>query len=145
MMAISTRGRYSLRIMLLMASQPQGRMFTRHEIAEAEGVPAAYVQQLMIPLRAAGFVNSHRGKVGGFTLAQTADKITVADLLRATEGQIAPAPCLGNERCEREPDCPARPLWIGAAKLLDDFFSGVTIAGLVEGGANSRSWVAGGI
>jgi len=145
MMAISTRGRYSLRILILMASQAQGRMFTKHEIAEAEAVPCAYVQQLMITLKAAGFVNSHRGKVGGFTLARTAETITVADVLRATEGQILLAPCLGNERCEREPGCPAHPLWMGAAKLLDDFFSGVTIAELVERGANGYPLVAEGI
>lgn len=145
MMAISTRGRYSLRILVLMASQPRGHMFAKYEIAEAEAVSCAYVQQLMITLKAAGFVDSHRGRVGGFTLARTADTITVAEVLRATEGQIVLAPCLGNEKCEREPGCPARLLWMGATKLLDDFFSGVTIAELVGGGANGYPWLAEGI
>ena len=125
-----------------MASQPQGRMFTKHEIAEAEGVPCAYVQQLMTTLRTAGFVHSHRGKVGGFTLARPAETITVADVLRATEGQIVLAPCLGSETCEREPGCPARPVWMRATELLDDFFGGVTIAELVERGANGYPLVA---
>jgi Rrf2 family iron-sulfur cluster assembly transcriptional regulator len=145
MMAISTRGRYSLRILTMMASEPQGRTFTKHEIAEAEGISGAYVQQLMIALRAAGFVSSHRGKVGGFTLSRSADKITVAEALSATEGHVVLAPCLANESCEREQDCPTRPLWRGATKLLDDFFSAVTIAQLVEGGPNSYPWVAEGI
>ena len=79
----------------MMASQPQGRVFTKHELAEAEGLSCAYVQQLMIALRAAGFVSSHRGKVGGFTLSRNAETITVADVLTATEGQMALAPCLG--------------------------------------------------
>jgi Rrf2 family protein len=120
-------------------------MFTKHEIAEAEAIPCAYVQQLMVTLRAAGFVNSHRGRVGGFTLARTAETITVADVLRATEGPILLAPCTGNERCEREPGCPAHPLWIRAAKLLDDFFNGVTIAELAGGEANGYPWVAEGV
>jgi Rrf2 family iron-sulfur cluster assembly transcriptional regulator len=138
MMVISTRGRYSVRILILMASQPQGRMFTKHELAEAEAVPSAYVQQIMTTLRTAGFVHSHRGRVGGFTLARTAGAITVADVLRATEGPVAPAPCLGRMRCEREPSCQARPMWMGAAKLIEDFFGGVTIAGLIEGGADGH-------
>jgi Rrf2 family protein len=132
MMAISTRGRYSLRILILMASHPQGRMFTKKEIADSEAVPSAYVQQLMTALRTAGLVSSHRGKVGGFTLARPSQAITVADVLRATEGQVLPAPCLGYERCDRESFCAARPVWAKAAKLLEDYLSGVSIADLRE-------------
>jgi Rrf2 family protein len=117
-----------------MASQPDGRILTKQGIAETEAVPSAYVQQLMIPLRAAGLVTSHRGKVGGFTLAQTAESITVADVLRASEGPMTLAPCLGNKRCEREPRCPTRPVWIRAVELLDDFFGAITIAELATAG-----------
>jgi len=133
MMEISTKGRYSLRILILMASHPLGRMFTKQEIADAEGVTSAYVQQLMAALRAAGFVSSHRGKVGGFTLSRAAETITVADVLRATEGQVALAPCLVGESCEREPNCPTRPLWKEASQLVDDLFAGVTVAQLAKG------------
>ncbi len=131
MLAISTKGRYSVRILTLMASRSKGVMFTKHEIAEAERISPAYVQQLMMTLRAAGFVNSHRGKVGGFTLARDPASITVADVLRACEGQIALAPCLGGEECEREPGCPTMALWQSATKLLNDLFGGTTIADLV--------------
>ena len=64
MMAISTRGRYSLRILILMASQPQGHMFTKHEIAEAEAVPYAYVQQLMINAQGGRVRQQSQGKSG---------------------------------------------------------------------------------
>jgi Rrf2 family iron-sulfur cluster assembly transcriptional regulator len=130
MMAISTKGRYSVRILIVMAGQPLGHMFTKHEIADAAGITPAYIQQLMMTLMAAGLVSSHRGKVGGFTLARAPETITVAEVLRATEGQIVPAPCLGVEICEREADCPTRPLWMKTAELLDALFSGVTIADL---------------
>jgi Rrf2 family protein len=130
-LAISTKGRYSVRILALMASQPQGSMFTKHEIAAAEKISPAYVQQLMMTLRAAGFVNSHRGKIGGFTLACDPASITVGDVLRASEGRIALAPCLGGEECEREPGCPTIALWQRATELLNDLFGGATIADLV--------------
>jgi len=142
MMAISTRGRYSVRILVLMASRPRGHMFTKHEIAEAEGISPAYVQQLMMTLRAAGLVNSHRGKVGGFTLARDPTAITVADVLRASEGPTVVAPCLGNEKCEREPGCTTRALWMRAGELLDDLFGGVTIADLVGRDAKGLQQVA---
>jgi Rrf2 family protein len=140
MMEISTKGRYSLRILILMASQPQGYMFAKYEIAEAEGISCAYVQQLMTTLRTAEFVNSHRGKLGGFTLARSADTITVADVLGATEGPMAIAPCMGSEGCEREPGCAARPVWSRATTLLKELFSGVTIAQLAAAGVNGNPW-----
>jgi len=141
MMAISTKGRYSLRILLAMASSPQGCMLTKHEIARAEGISPAYVQQLMMTLKATGFVNSHRGKVGGFTLARTPETMTVAEVLKATEGPTVPAPCLGVDRCERELNCSMRPLWIRAAELLENLFSGVTIAELAQNRASERPLV----
>jgi Rrf2 family protein len=130
MMAISTKGRYSVRILVLMAAKPAGHMFTKHEIADLAGISCAYVQQLMMTLHATGFVSSHRGKAGGFTLARVPEDITVAEVLGATEGQILPVPCLGAEKCEREPNCPTKPLWTKAASLLGDLFGSVTIAAL---------------
>jgi Rrf2 family protein len=142
-LTISTKGRYSLRILILMASQPRGHMFAKWEIAEGEALSCAYVQQLMATLKTAGFVNSHRGKVGGFTLARAPENITVAEVLRATEGQAVLAPCLGDEDCERESTCRARPLWAEAQGLFDEFFTGVTVADLVEGRAVGRPQLAG--
>jgi Rrf2 family cysteine metabolism transcriptional repressor len=136
MMEISTKGRYSLRILILMASQPQGRVFAKYEIAEEEAITCAYVQQLMTTLRTAGFVRSHRGKMGGFTLARPAETITVAEVLGATEGPIALAPCTGSEHCAREAHCAARSLWAKATEALVDLFTGVTVAQLADGRAD---------
>jgi len=134
-LTISTKGRYSLRILILMASQPRGHMFAKWEIAEGEVLSCAYVQQLMASLKTCGLVNSHRGKVGGFTLGRAPEDITVAEVLRATEGPAAFAPCLAGDVCEHELTCRARPMWAQAQALFDDFFSGITIADLVAGRA----------
>ena len=145
MLAISTKGRYSLRILILMASEPRGHIFAKWEIADAESISCAYVQQLMAALRTAGFVASHRGRVGGFTLTRAPETITVADVLRATEGQVVLAPCLGDESCERELNCRARPMWIRATRLFDELFSGTTVAELAAGEANGRPQVVEGM
>ena len=80
MMTISTRGRYATRMAVLLAAQPPGASMTKSEIAGAEGISAGYVQQLMMALRLAGVIESHRGREGGFSLSRPAGDITVATL-----------------------------------------------------------------
>lgn len=132
MMTISTRGRYATRMVVLLAAREPGTSMTKSEIAGAEGISAGYVQQLMMALRLANIVASHRGREGGFSLSRPAAEITVADVLRAVEGEVMPAPCQGNGHCARAEDCPTRPIWEEAAELLNDLFSRTTIASLAE-------------
>jgi Rrf2 family protein len=145
MMSISTRGRYAPRILVLLASQQEKTSLTKHEIAEAEGMTPAYVQQLMMSLRVAGLVDSHRGARGGFSLGRPPEEITMSDVLRAVEGEIAIAPCQGTHECERAGLCPTRPVWQKAAELLDQLFSGTTIAdlagGRTAGDAGGGEWI----
>jgi Rrf2 family transcriptional regulator, cysteine metabolism repressor len=131
MMSISTRGRYASRIMVLLAGRSEKPM-TKYEIAEAEYITPAYVQQLMMALKLAGLVRSVRGRQGGFMLARRADEITIGDVLAAVEGEVMPAPCRVTGHCERLETCPTRPLWEHAATLLNELFSGTTIADLAE-------------
>jgi Rrf2 family protein len=130
MMAISTRGRYATRIMVLLASRPGQSSMTKFQIADAEAVTPAYVQQLLMALRLAGLVESHRGRDGGFSLARPPEAITVSEVLRAVEGEVMPAPCRSSGHCERIATCPTRPLWQEAADLLNGLFGGTTIADL---------------
>lgn len=131
MMTISTRGRYATRMVILLAAQEGGASMTKTQIADAEGISAGYVQQLMMALRLSGIVDSHRGREGGFSLSRSPDDITIADVLRAVEGEVMPAPCQGGSACDRWADCPTRPVWDEAALLLNDLFSKTTIASLV--------------
>jgi Rrf2 family transcriptional regulator, cysteine metabolism repressor len=130
MMTISTRGRYATRMMVLLASQAERKSMTKFEIAEAEAITPAYVQQLMISLKLAGLVKSLRGREGGFVLSRPPGEITVSDVLRAVEGDIMPAPCRSTGHCDRLESCPTRPLWEQAADLLDQLFGSTSIADL---------------
>jgi Rrf2 family protein len=132
MMTISTRGRYATRMVVLLAAERPGGSLTKSEIADAEGISAGYVQQLMMALRLAGIVDSHRGREGGFSLSKPAEQITVADVLKAVEGDVMPAPCQGGGHCERSADCPTRPVWEEAAGLLNELFSKTNIAALAQ-------------
>ncbi len=135
MMTVSTRGRYSVRIVAFLASQPSNHVATKIQIAAAEGTSPQYIQQLMTQLEVAGLVNSRRGRNGGFLLARPPESITVANVLRAAEGEVQLVPCRSAASCERAADCVARPMWMRATELLEELFQGTTIAQLVSGDA----------
>ncbi len=135
MMAISTKGRYAARIMVLLASRAGDEPITKYEIARTEAISPDYVQQLMLGLKVAGLVASHRGRIGGFSLARDPETVTISDVLRATEGTISPTPCSDAHACDRAHTCPTRDVWVRAAQLLDDLFEGITIAELARDAA----------
>jgi len=115
---------------------PQGSL-TKYQIAEAEAISPGYVQQLTMALRLAGLVVSVRGREGGFKLARAPQDITVADVLRAVEGDIMPAPCRVPGHCNRADTCPTRPIWDRAAALLEELFTSTTIADLAPGSCSA--------
>jgi Rrf2 family protein len=125
-MPLSTKGRYAARIMVCLASHTGTRPATKHQIGAAENISADYVEQIMIRLKAAHLVKSHRGRNGGFSLARDPDSITLAQVLKAVDGPVCPVPCLVTE-CERASSCPTRPVWQKAAKAVDELFSTTTI------------------
>ena len=132
MMTISTRGRYATRIMALLATETDCPQMTKYQIADAEAISPAYVQQLLMSLRMAGLVRSHRGRLGGFSLARDPKTITVGDILSAVEGDILPTPCRSTRHCGRAAVCPSRPVWEKAASLLENLFTSITLEDMVN-------------
>lgn len=136
MMSISSKGRYASRIMVFLATLPRGTKVTKYEIADAESISPAYVEQLMMPLRLAGLVASHRGRTGGFSLARDPETVSMAEVLKAVEGTVQVAPCSDAHVCDRAETCPTRDVWQKATELLDELFTGVTVAELASGPAD---------
>lgn len=131
MLTVSTRGRYALRIMVRLAMAGGSGPVTKHAVAESEGLSPDYVAQILLKLRAAGLVRSRRGLNGGYELARASNRITVTDVLTVCEGPIAVAPCL-EQPCERAAGCAVHALWQQAGRMLEDLFSGVTLAELAQ-------------
>lgn len=132
MIKISTKGRYSTRILVRLAMNPeQGKPVSKHDISVAEGISGDYVEQILLRLGARGFVNSHRGKKGGFSLARPAASITVCEVMEALEGPIALAPCMSGD-CSRETQCATQALWKRIGGLISDELSAVTIEDLAR-------------
>lgn len=127
MMPLTTKARYAARIMVCLARQDSPIPATKYEIGKAEAISPNYVEQIMIRLRAASLVRSHRGRKGGFSLTRDPGQITLAEVLRAVEGPVCLVPCL-YDTCDREATCPTRPVWKKTAEAVEKILVGTTIA-----------------
>ena len=115
-MKVSTRVHYGLRAMTELArSYADERLISISEIARNEGLPLAYLEQLVGELRRAGLVEGTRGVHGGYRLARPPADITVGDVYRVLEGEVAPVECTAEDylpgACAREPVCLSRSIW----------------------------------
>ncbi|HEX3033414.1 MAG TPA: Rrf2 family transcriptional regulator [Bacillota bacterium] len=134
-MKISTKGRYGLEAMLDLAINASQGHVTLKSISERQGISENYLEQLFMTLRKQGMVESIRGKHGGYRLAREAKDITVAQVLNALEGPLAPVDCVveyNNTECEQVENCVTRVLWKKVMDALTGVAESITIADLVE-------------
>jgi Rrf2 family protein len=106
------------------------------EIAAEEDLPRAYLEQLVISLREAGLVTSTRGAHGGYELAHAPDTITMAEVLRALEGPVAPMLCASEDAdhaigCDRSARCTVNVLWVRVRDAVTGALDSMTLADLV--------------
>lgn len=130
MISIGTKSRYAARIIAFIALHSSGTIVRRKAIAEAEAISIDYVEQILIKLKAAGFIRSHRGPKGGYSLVLPPEKITMADIVRSMEGSMELVPCQGSN-CSRRQRCLTRPVWHRAMQALMDVLEGESIADII--------------
>jgi Rrf2 family protein len=135
----STKAEYGVRVMAHLAKHDGERPISLSTIADAEGLPLAYLEHLVQRLRKAGLVESRRGAHGGYTLAREAEEITMAEVVRALEGEIAPIECItadadGSLVCAREHDepCPTKFLWTRVQGSIIRTLNEMTLDDLVQ-------------
>ena len=131
---ISTRGRYALRVMIDLAGQEEGRYTPLKEVAERQKISKKYIEAIMTGLSKAGLVDAAHGKGGGFRLNKPAADYTVGEILRVTEGDLAPVACLENgaKPCEFAGDCKTLPVWDKLNILMNEYLDSVTLLSLAE-------------
>jgi Rrf2 family protein len=122
-MMFSTKAEYGVRVMVELARRAGEDPIPLAEIAEHDGLPLAYLEHLVARLRKAGLVDSRRGSRGGYLLARSPTEITMAEVVEALEGSIAPIECIsqssdGSIVCARESADPDQPAHICPTKLL---------------------------
>lgn len=132
-MKISTRGRYALRFMIDLAMQSQNQYVALKDISTRQAISVKYLEQIASLLSKHGFLVSIRGQGGGYKLARPAEKYSVGEILRLTEGPLAPVACLDNPElpCNRVSICKTLPFWKGLYKVIEDYVDNFTLADLV--------------
>ncbi len=133
-MKISTRGRYGTRMMLDLAAHHDQGPTPLREIANRQDLSVKYLEQLIIPLKAAGYIRSVRGARGGYTLAKKPDKINVGQIIKVLEGGLSLVDCVEDPKvCEREKNCPTRDIWLRMSERLMEELSSLTLSDVLDG------------
>lgn len=133
-MMISTRGRYALRVMIDLAEHRDDGYIPMKEIAERQDISLKYLERILPALTKHGFIEGIHGKGGGYRLVKTPEECIVGDILRLTEGDLAPVACLecGAKPCQRAEECRTFPMWRDFYRLTNDYFDGITVAVLMK-------------
>lgn len=133
-MKISTKGRYALRIMVDLAINSNGEYIRLKDISERQSITLKYMEQIMPLLTKAGYVKSYRGNNGGYMLARKPEDYTAGEILRTTEGNLAPISCIGDSPncCPRSGECLTLSFWEGMWKVINEYVDSVTLSDLVE-------------
>lgn len=134
-MLVSTRGRYAIRVMIDLAEHMNGKYIPMKEIADRQDVSLKYMTKIMQALTKSGMLDGQHGKGGGYKLNRDPEEYRVGDILRLTEGTLAPIACLDETdcKCDRSFECRTRPMWNELDKLISEYLDGITIADLMEG------------
>lgn len=129
-MKLSTRGRYGLKAMFQLSLYYGEGPISLKQIADKQGLSENYLEQLFSILRKEGLVKSVRGAQGGYMLSREPKNITVGQVLRCLEGNMAPSDCVidGEEiECEREEICVTKLVWIKIKDSIDEVIDSITL------------------
>ena len=131
---ISTKGRYSLRILIDLAKHRNGSFIPMKDVAKRQGISLKYIERLLPALKEGGLIESLHGKGGGYKLTREPDQYTLWEILRLSEGNLAPVECLkeGSEQCDRAAVCPTLSVWAGYYRVTQEYFSGITLEDLIK-------------
>ena len=135
---ISTRGRYALRVMIDLAEHGGGDFVPMKEVAARQEISLKYIERIMPLLTKENLVEGLHGNGGGYRLCRPPEDYSVGEILRITEGELAPVACLerGAKPCPRAAECRTLPMWKKYYAMTNEFFDGISIADLMKNGAS---------
>lgn len=134
-MLISTRGRYAIRVLLDLAEHNNGSYIPMKEVAKRQELSLKYMERIMPDLTKNKLVEGIQGKGGGYRLTKELEEYKIGDILRITEGDLAPVACLECDAkpCSRSEICKTLPMWKKFDTIINEYFDGITLKDLMEG------------
>ena len=131
-MKLSTKGRYGLKAMFQLSLYHGQGPITLKQIAEEQNLSENYLEQLFSTLRKDGLLNSVRGAQGGYLLSKQPSEITVGNILRSLEGDLAPSNCVTGDDCDRELTCVTTTVWERIKNSIDEVVDSITLQDMIE-------------
>ena len=133
-MLISTRGRYALRVLIDLAEHTGGGYIPLRDIVKRQDISQKYVESIMTMLSKNNLVEGVHGKGGGYRLNREPDEYSVAEILKITEGTLAPVTCPeeGAKPCPRAAECRTLPMWDKLNAMITDYLDSVSLADLMQ-------------
>lgn len=133
-MIVSTRGRYALRVMIDLVEHKEEDRIPLKDIAERQGISQKYMESIMTILSKNHFVDAIHGKGGGYRLNRKPEDYKIGEILRLTEGTLAPVACLqeGKVNCPKADVCRTISMWSKLDNLISGYLDSVTLADLAK-------------
>ena len=133
-MMISTKGRYALRVMIDLAEHYGTGYIPLKEVAKRQDVSLKYLERILPVLTKNKLIEGIQGRGGGYRLTAEPDTYRVGDILRLTEGDLAPVACLSCDKntCERAGSCKTLPMWTEFYRLTNAYFDGIKLSDLCK-------------
>jgi len=133
-MMISTRGRYAIRMMIDLAEYQENGYVALKDIADRQGISKKYLEQIIPLLNRAGLLQTTRGFQGGYRLTKNPSEYSLGEILRVTEGNMAPVACLETSpnTCERYDMCLTVEIWNGLQKVVNEYLDGITLQSILD-------------
>lgn len=133
-MKISTKGRYALRMMIDLAEHQNCGFVALKDIADRQNISKKYLEQIIPILGKSDILKTTRGSQGGYMLSKSPDKYTVGEILRLTEGSLAPVDCLNQDpiECERSSECATLPVWQGLNRVINEYLDSITLQDILD-------------
>lgn len=133
-MKISTKGRYSLRLMLDLAKHYEDGPLSLTDISERQNISKKYLEQIVPLLTKSGLLTANRGHMGGYRLAKSPSEITVAEVIECTEGNLQPVSCMAGElnECPQQLECLTLPVWQGLHNVVSEYLQSITLQDILD-------------
>ncbi len=135
-MMVSTKGRYALRVMIDIAQHKDEGYVSLKDVADRQEISMKYLELIAAILNRAGYLKSKRGKAGGYMLSKEPEKFNIGEILKLTEGSLAPVTCMENSGCvgcKRAAMCYTLPMWIKLDNMIDSYLEGISLQDLIDG------------
>ena len=123
-----------MRMMIDLAEHQNCGFVALKDIADRQNISKKYLEQIIPIFNKSDILKTTRGSQGGYKLSKTPDKYTVGEILRLTEGSLAPVDCLNQDpiECDRSGECATLPVWQGLNRVINEYLDSITLQDILD-------------